>query len=422
MRIGFFTDFYLPSIVGGGVAVSIDIFRRELEKAGHQIYIFCPQEPTRKWSELNSLDNQKVIRFWSIPAIWFRGYRDTFPFTCHKIKTITNLKLDIVHLHTPAQIGLLGMLIAKKEHLPLVATYHTDLVEYAAIYKRTILGLFVLSLIFPIVSFDIRTFKDFLWTLKPAWPIAKWNQRNVKRMIKVFLNHCDLVLSPSQKIKNKLQTYAVSTPIKILPTGADTEEIQTVNKINFRKLYHLNKTQPLLLFVGRLAKEKNIELILRAMPLVLKEVPNAKLVIIGEGPNRQNLAKIIAKLKIQTKVILTGYVSNAIKIAAYQACDIFIFPSLTETQGLVINEAALQAKPIIFADHQISPVLSNRLSGLKINNSELDLAQKVLYLLNHRKFAQQLGLTAQKLVYNLTAKSQADKLIKIYSNLIANQK
>ncbi|MDP4038839.1 MAG: glycosyltransferase [bacterium] len=413
MKIGFFTDFYLPSTVGNGVVVSIDIFRRELEKLGHQVYVLCPTKP------LKYHDSRRIIRFRSIPGIWFWGYRDTFPYNTRNIKLIEKLGLDIVHIHTPVQIGLLGVYIAKKYKIPLVATYHTDLISYGAIYKRVIVGLALLSLIFPIISKDPAVIKDFFWTLRPTWPLAKWNQRNIKKMITVLHNHCDLVIAPSKKMEGALISYGTKTKIEVIPTGVDIEEVNLLSKsFDFRGQYNIAASSVILLFVGRLGKEKNIDLIVKAMPLIIGEMPNLKLVIVGQGPYRKKLEKLIKKLNLVSHIILTGYISSEAKMAAYKACDIFIFPSLTDTQGLVLNEASLNGKSILFADGKISPLTLNNYNGLKVNNDKSDLAKKVIYLLNHPEILKSFGLNSQKMIENFTAQKQAKKLEKVYQQLL----
>lgn len=417
MKIGFFTDYYLPNTAGGGVAISIDIFRRELEKLGHQVYIFCPKEKTKTSNE------NRIMRFRSIRGFWLWGYRDTFPYNHHNVKQIGQLSLDIVHIHTPAQVGLLGVYIAKKFDIPLVNTYHTDLVDYGKVYKRVLLGLFLLSLAFPIIARDKSLIKDFLWTLRPTLPIAKWNQRNIKHMITALNNRCDLIIAPSEKMKNKLLEYGTKTQIEILQTGTDTKDLALSDKkISFKKSYNIDASDPLLLFVGRIGKEKNIELIIRSLPLIIEKLSKVKLAIIGQGTNQKNLRKLAKRYNVLNNVIFTGYVSDEIRISAYRECDIFTFASVTDTQGLVLNEAALFAKPIVFIDDKISPVAVDKVTGLKSSNNRRDYAQKIINLLNDCELKRQLGLNAQKIINTYSGSAQAKKLAKIYNHLIEELK
>jgi glycosyltransferase involved in cell wall biosynthesis len=412
MKIGFFTDYYLPNTASGGVAISIDIFRRELEKLGHEVYIFCPKEKTKTSNE------NRIIRFRAIRGFWLWGYRDTFPYNHHNVKKISKLNLDIVHIHTPAQVGLLGVYIAKKFDIPLVATYHTDLVDYGKVYKRVLLGLFLLSLAFPIIARDKSLIKDFLWTLRPTLPIAKWNQRNIKHMVTALNNRCDLVIAPSEKMKSKLLSYGTKAPIEVLQTGTDTKDLELTNKkISFKKIYTVSENDPLLLFVGRISKEKNIELIIRSLPAILERLPEVKLAIVGQGTNQRNLQKLAKRHSVLNSVIFTGYVSDEARISAYKECDIFTFASVTDTQGLVLNEAALFAKPMVFIDDQISPVGVDKVTGLKSKNNHGDFARKIISLLDNQSLRKKFGQNAQKIIKNYSGHSQAQKLSTTYNRL-----
>ncbi|MDP4038838.1 MAG: glycosyltransferase [bacterium] len=413
MKIGFFTDRYYPAI--DGVAVSVEVFRRELEKLGHQVYIFCPA-----WSKKIQDEPNTIIRFKSFPSIWYEDYRDTIPWTPRNIKKIKDFNLDIIHVHTPAQIGLLGTRLAKVQDLPLVATYHTDIEQYAGVYKKIFAGFLAGSLVGPAIVKKHSLIKQTLSAMKPQRPLtySHWNKKVIRKILAIYYNNCDLVIAPSKKMYELLKSYDIKTSILILPTGIDKSELNLKTKYNIRKNHNLKSSQPLLLFVGRLGKEKNIDLIIKAMPIVLKKFPGAKLVIVGGGPYKKDLKTLINKLKISGSVILTGMLDRAEIIQVFRESDIFVFPSLTDTQGLVINEACMTSKPVVFVDDMISELTINKFNGLKSSNNKEDLAKKIIYLFKNLDLAKKMGENGFKLVKRFTVEKQTKKLEKAYQKLI----
>src|ERR1035437_5087340 len=135
MRIGFFTDFYRPQI--NGISFSIDTFREEMEKLGHEVYVFAPAPGLRRYKE----KDKRVIRFPSLKGIFFDDYLTSLFFPPQALSKIEKLKLDIIHCHTPSQIGLLGVYFAVHSDTPLVMTYHTDLYEYVKHYPGVLPGI-----------------------------------------------------------------------------------------------------------------------------------------------------------------------------------------------------------------------------------------------------------------------------------------
>lgn len=419
MRIGFFTDRYYPQT--DGVGVSVDMFARDLRALGHTVYILCPKgAQSSKHNHSDHIDGPDVIRFPSIPGIWFEGYRDTFPWTKRNIKMVEELNLDIVHIHTPGQLGMLGIYAAKNFNISLVATYHTDLVAYSQIYKRAFPGALALSFLLPIMAKDKTILRDAGKVLRPERSIPLWNAKIIRRMITVMHNNCDLVIAVSDKSRQQLRGYKTKVPIEVLPTGIDWEEIGKPSTYNLQSEYNLPSDSTILLYVGRIGDEKNLQLAIRAFRLILAKAPNVYLVLAGPG-STIDVAKFRSLAENQgvaDKLIFTGVLTRTQVMGAFISSDIFVFPSIADTQGLVINEACAHAKPIIFVDDKISKLTRHNKNGYHAKNNPKDFAHKCLSLIQKPDLQKKFGQESYKLAGAYSGTNQAKRLVSLYQGVI----
>lgn len=412
MRIGFFTDRYYPTV--DGVSVSVDLFAKELRKLGHEVFIFCPGSP-----QPTEHESAHVIRFRSFPSIWYEDYRDTMPFTPSIIRKVRACKLDIVHIHTAAQIGLLGMRIAREDGLPIVATHHTDIEQYIKVYKRIMGGFVAALLMAPALVKSRSSYRDALAGLKPKRSIKQWNKQVIREGFSMFYQQCDAVIAPSFKMSELLKSYGVETKkVTILPTGIDPNEAKLPSKLQLRQQYGITPNAPIVLFVGRLGEEKNIQLLLRAFAHNVKRYPDARLVIAGYGPYHDELITLSEDLGIDQSTTFTGSLGRADAFACYRSATVFGFPSLTDTQGLVINEACYSKKPVVYCDNQISPITIDGKTGLLAKPTVLDFAAKISQLIESPELVKELGDNARREAKKITIAKQAEKLEHLYRGLL----
>jgi 1,2-diacylglycerol 3-alpha-glucosyltransferase len=378
LKIGFFTDTYLPQV--NGVVTSIELFRQELENQGHEVYIFCPRVGGED-------DTNRVIRFKSFRFLFQPEYHISIPFSRHILRDFWSKDLDIVHAHTPFSIGLAGYYYAYIKKVPFVHTYHTLYPEYI---------------------------KSYILKGRVITP------NMVAKLSAVFSNRCDLTIAPSIKIKKLLEGYGVNTPIKVLATGIDYGYYShKVRGNNFRSQFGLKATDKVLIFVGRLGKEKNIDFLISSLPLILKKIKNAKLVIIGDGPYHATLKKQAKALKIRNSVIFTGYYKKPEVVKAYQASDLFVFASQTDTQGLVVVEAAASGLPIVAVqDDAFSEFLQNGQNGFMTKQYKMDFADKVCRILSNKALYNRMKKNSQLVAKKFTIEKQTNKLVNVYQNLI----
>jgi 1,2-diacylglycerol 3-alpha-glucosyltransferase len=310
MRVLFVSDVYFPRV--NGVSTSIRTFRGDLAREGVETLLVAPEYPGAP------ADTEPgIIR---VPAGGVPLDPEDRRFHSGALQRVLNAELaarvDLVHIHTPFIAHYAAARFARRYRLPLVATYHTF-------------------------------FEDYLHHYVPVLPrrIGRFLARHFTR------SQCDDVaalISPSAPMREALLAYGVKTPIEVLPTGLPADSYVQGNGARFRQRFQLPADRPLLLYVGRVAYEKNIDFLLRMFTRLRERRPDALFVIAGEGPAREHLVKLARSLGVESAVRFIGYLDRATELPdCYAAGDAFVFASRTETQGLVLLEAMAQGTPVV---------------------------------------------------------------------------
>lgn len=413
MRIGLFTDTYLPVI--NGISYVIDITRKEFEKAGHEVFIFAPSPSLRGYTETDD----HVIRFRAVKDIFFKGQLTSIFFPPVALRKIKQRKLDVVHFFTPAQIGLLGVYVAMEQNLPLFTTYCTDMHEYVGHYPQVFPGLLALNFVAPfMIKADAKELGQTLAAMRPQESVVEWNQAFVEKMLTVLHNRCSSIVAPSEKIKAQLVSWGTRAPIEVIPTGIDVLPFNAKAVTRFKTKYSISNKDKVVLYLGRLGPEKNLEMLLEAFRMVLKSQPNAKLILAGDHEYRSQLVKLAKKLDILDRVVFTGFIPRKNVGNIYALANIFAFPSITDTQGMVLHEAANAGLPIVMLDPKVTEVVKNNVNGLVVNNSEKAFSAALIKLLSNSNLAVQMGQKSKQIVKKYSAKSQAQKVIELYEKSI----
>jgi 1,2-diacylglycerol 3-alpha-glucosyltransferase len=310
MRVLFVSDVYFPRV--NGVSTSIRTFRGDLARLGVETTLVAPAYPNAPADT-----DASIIR---VPSGAVPRDPEDRRFLGGPLRTALNAKLaariDLVHVQTPFIAHYAGVRFAREHALPVVATYHTF-------------------------------FEDYLHHYVPILP------RGIGRFIarRFTLSQCDDVdalISPSAPMRDGLLAYGVRVPIEVLPTGLPAETFTRGDGAKFCAQFGLPADRPLLLYVGRVAHEKNIDFLLRMFVRVLARRPDACFVIAGEGPARDHLAVLARDLGVAAHVRFIGYLDRIHELpSCYAAGDAFVFASRTETQGLVLLEAMAQGTPVV---------------------------------------------------------------------------
>lgn len=333
MKIAFFTDTYYPQT--NGAVKSIEIFSKQLRERGNEVHIFCP-DGVRRDKYIHPISSSRLKNY--------PEYRIGLP-TLKIIKEIEKINPDIVHVHSPFTIGIVGVSVAKILKIPIFATYHTMLSEY----------------------FEYAGSSRFKKEIADTYS-------------KYFFDRVSVVIVPSKPIKNLFKRYKIKRPIKILPTPLDIKILKNNKKAN-KKLT--------ILHVGRICKEKRIEIILNAFEKINKKI-DSKLIITSDGPDKKRLEKLCKKLKISKNVTFTGYVSDKKLLNLYSKADIFVSASDTETQGLVILESMACGCPIIVRNALgFKDFVQNNKNGILFNTEE-DLIKSIFLIKKDKNLRKRL--------------------------------
>lgn len=349
MRIAFFTDMFLPQI--NGVTTSIVSMAKKLADRGHHVYIIAP-----KFSRIQefSYKNVTVRRCASVPALIYKDLKLSSAFDPWILKFVRDNRIEIVHFHTPMAFGIQAILVAKILGLPLVGTFHGFFMHHDYL-------------------------KHIKLNYKPVHELA-WRYSNF------FYNRCDIVTCPSEGTRRELLNKNCSKPIKVIPYGIDTGVFNNSKSAEVRKA--LSRKGKLVLYVGRIAHEKNMPHLLNCFGIALKKVPTAKLVIVGDGPQMPDTKAKVAALGIENNVIFTGSIPHEklVKSGIFGACDVFITASKTETGPFVILEAQANALVCIGVKGKGMGLIKNDLNGYVVDPDDKEaFANAIVTLLTDKE-------------------------------------
>ncbi|MEM3383124.1 MAG: glycosyltransferase [Nitrososphaerales archaeon] len=379
MKIAFFSDTYLPN--RDGVVTSILTLRKALEERGHEVFIFC--SGSRQAKERNLDDH--VFYYTSIPFKPYPNYKIAiFPFFSRR--KIERLGIQLIHSHGIATTGWVAIWIAMSLNLPVLTTFHTLIPEA--------------------VHYVTKSDRMKGLIKKIAWDY-----------IIFYLKHSNAVIVPSNIIKSILISHGLKKEIHVIPTGIDVNKFNPqVNGGLIRKLLGV-EDEYLVLYLGRIVKEKNLDVLIRAAPKVLKKLPNCKFMIAGVGPAKKYYENMVIKNNVKDSFIIQGYIEEE-KIASYYAAsDVFVFPSKFETQGLTALEAMACGKPVVGADFlAIKEIVKNGYNGYLFNPDDPDdCAEKIVKTINERSI---MGKNARKTALEYSIDKCINKLLTVYEKMI----
>lgn len=307
LRVGFFTEVYRPVV--NGVVASVDGLAAGLRGCGHEVYCFAPRMPGAERSD------GAVFRMPSLPIPSRSPYRLTLPLVSRRNVNTVIKRLSLIHVHSPFITGWMGLRYARRYSMPVVYTYHTQLEAYAHY-----------------VPFD-----------------ANATRFAASQLTRTFGNMVDAVIVPTAAMVDHLRDLGVTSRIEVVASGIDIGLFGGgIRSDALRAQLRVGARDRLVLFVSRLAIEKNLDIVLRA--LARAKDASLKLVIAGDGPARADLERLARSLGLAEQIAFLGEVERAALPDLYASADAFVFPSTTETQGLVQAEALAAGSLVIAAD------------------------------------------------------------------------
>lgn len=380
MRIIYFTDTFYPTT--NGIVTSIISFSRELADRGHEICIVVPDNPGVWGFEYPGIEILPVKGF---PAFFYPDFKITFIFTPSLIRKIRKFKPDIIHYHTQFVLGWQAIVLGKILKIPRIGTFHTYIADE---WYLKVIGL---------ENFHI--FGELGW---------KYNN--------FFYEHCEHVISPSINAREELVNHGIpAEKVSILPNPLPTEKKTT--------LVHLDiatQTPNIIFSIGRLSKEKSFDVCIETIHLVSKKIFDVCFVVVGDGPERENLEELSKKLGIENNIRFLGKIphEDLLNSDIFARSKCFLTASTTETQGITIIEAMSFGLPIVWVDEKwVGEMIEDNGYKAKAWNTE-ELANYCISLLEDAKLQKKLSERSLQIVKKYDVWKLTDNLESIYQQVI----
>jgi 1,2-diacylglycerol 3-alpha-glucosyltransferase len=391
MRVLFISDVYFPRV--NGVSTSIRTFRADLHDAGVDTVLVAPDYGASAGdtgaTPAAGQDEPGVLRVAAgkVPRDP-EDRRMKFLALRHRLDQLEGQHFDLVHIHTPFLAHYAGVRFAARKGIPVIATYHTF-------------------------------FEEYLHHYVPMLPRAL-GRALARRFTRSQCAQLAAIVAPSEPMRALLLAYGVSTRIQVIPTGLPAERYVPGDGARFRAKFGIAAERPLLLYVGRVAHEKNIEFLLHAFVALRRTRPGTLLAIAGEGPARDHLQSLATQLGIAPDVQFIGYLDRERGLAdCYAAADVFVFASRTETQGLVLLEALAQGRPVVSTAHLGTASILQAGCGARVAPEKPDVfAQAIADILDHPARAARLSAQARSYAQRWASSHMAWRLAELYRELV----
>lgn len=340
MRIGLFTDTYPPFI--NGVSTSVYMLKKALEKEGHKVFVVTMNDKSLHY---DFDENNTVVRVPGLP-IGLYDYRVTTVYPLRALNIVRKWKLDVIHSHTEFSVGTFARVVSRQFNIPLVHTYHT-------------------------------MYEDYIYYITKGY-----FDRSSKKLLEYFTKfYCDKtaneLIVPTKKTYDLFkEKYEVNKNIHIIPTGIEIERFyeENIDKDSLRtikKKLNLNKDSFSILYVGRIAEEKNIDFLLESMKEIIEYNKNIILIVVGDGPDLNKYEEMSKELGIDSNTKFIGKVPWEEVPYYYNAATVFATASKSETQGLTVIEAmASGTPPICINDESFRNTVADNLNGRIFNTKE----------------------------------------------------
>ena len=382
MRILMISDVYFPRV--NGVSTAIMTLRRELRRMGHHVTLVAPDYGTV------TEDEEAILR---IPArpVWLdpedrlmqrRRITELLPY-------LQSQTFDVVHIHTPFIAHYAGIELARTLEVPCVETYHTFFEEY----------------LFHYVSFLPKSVMRYL----------------ARAFSRSQCSALDGLIVPSRPMLDALRQYGIDTHARVVPTGIELQDFSGGDGRRFREQHGIPLEKPVLLYVGRVAHEKNIGFLLEAVTYLKLWHPDVLLVIAGEGPATAALKRRATELSLQAHTFFVGYLDRSRDLLdCYRAADLFVFSSRTETQGLVLLEAMALGVPVVGLAIMGTAEVLQQGRGAHIAKDDVhDFARTVSALLSNDEARAELSRSAHAYVREWTAAEMTQRLSHFYEDVVS---
>jgi len=393
MKVAFTSDVYWPRI--NGVTVSTNIFLNELTKLGHQLRLWAPVYPVPEDQQKLHHQDPRVSRLRSFGLFFSKEDRQPSPFQKRRFfRELTAFGPELIHIQTEFTLSLWARQYARRHGLPVIMTCHTYFEQYINYY--------------------------FPWAPQEGMrKLARW-------LTYQLFKHADAIIAPTEPMKQVLRSYGIECPITVVPTGIPEDDFLGVNKDDERKnsrwllQFPQMRDRRLLLYVGRVGQEKNMDLLLDIVERVRRTEPAALLVVAGNGPYLDTFKTHVADRGLNDAVLCLGYVQRSELKHLYALADVFTFASVTETQGLVTIEAMMCGTPAVAVGKMGTvEVMGGDHGGFMVDEDADLFAAAVLRLLGDPELYGAKSAEALAHAQNWTAARMALRIEALYRETLA---
>lgn len=383
MNIAFFTNAYYPVV--SGVVRSVSSFRQALSGFGHNVFVFAQDDDYKD-------EEPFIFRYPSLPLPISADIPAAIPVSPFMDRLIPALNLDVIHTHHPILLGQVAANKAQELDLPLVFTFHTQYREYTHY-----------------VPLPQETVQNFLKDTVYNW-------------LRDFMRRCQHIIVPSESMLEILvQEYGLVSRYTVIPTGINLQPFQTADGEKLRARMDWGENQ-VMISIGRLSQEKNWRTLLKAAALVIQDHPSFRVVIIGDGPERQLLQEYTSQLGISGQVTFTGEIPFSQVPSYLKAADFFGFASTTETQGLVTLEALAAGLPVVAVEASgTRDILQHDQQGLLLENHPEALASGIRKILDEDGLIGRYKSSALERAQTFDIDHLAKKMVDVYDQAILDK-
>lgn len=401
MKIAMFTDAYFPRI--NGVAVSVHSYAAELTKLGHTVCVVCLEytEEQQRNALFDEKSNDrkspfKIVRVPSARMLFSKEDRVARLYKWHFIKKSMDAFMpDVVHINSEAFLGYFGIIYSRHRHIPYVYTFHT-------------------------------MWEDYLSNYVPFMP-DKSLRFITRKVMRHYMKHASAIIAPTMRIAEVIARYGIEKKPFILPTGIPESRTKFSLPRSFAIGSQLAKKFPqvkgckILLYAGRIVKEKNLAFLYDVLEYVRRSQPKTVLLMVGGGPYSEELQQLACDRGLEKNVVFTGYMPSTDMIYFYRMAQVFVFPSKTDTQGLVTVEAMLAGLPVVaIGELGTLDVMQGDNGGFMVHEDVAEFAEKVLLLLRDQNLRKQKIEEAKQWGSQWSISALTPKLVQCYQTALSD--